>query len=170
MHEILKLGHHIVDLQKLKDRCPHLRNKPNQCYNLNDVQVIHRQDCYEIHNPIESMKWECKNASWAVSLKIEGALSGSLPSKQAATLATTATSMAEDTLSSELSKRWDMDMEFYSSNSDVTVHSKDEQKTIKTVEQTTRISVEWYEVGLLCWEKNLSHPITSTLLWENSCP
>ena len=37
VHEKLKLGDQIVELQKLNDRYPHLRNLPNQSYNLNDV-------------------------------------------------------------------------------------------------------------------------------------
>ena len=40
VHEKLKLGDQIVELQELKDRYPHLRNLPNQSDNLNDVQVI----------------------------------------------------------------------------------------------------------------------------------
>ena len=48
VHDKLKLGDQIVDLQGLKDRYPHLRNLPNQSYNLNEVQVILGQDCYDI--------------------------------------------------------------------------------------------------------------------------
>ena len=40
VHEKLKLDDQIVEVQELKDRYPHLRNLPNQSYNLNDVQVI----------------------------------------------------------------------------------------------------------------------------------
>ena len=36
----LKLGDQIVELQEMEDRYPHLRNLPNQSYNLNEVQVI----------------------------------------------------------------------------------------------------------------------------------
>ena len=39
IHEKLKLGDQIVDLQVLKDCYPHLKNLPNQSYNLNEVQV-----------------------------------------------------------------------------------------------------------------------------------
>ena len=38
VHEKLKLGDQIVELQELKDRYPHLRNSPNQNYNLNEVK------------------------------------------------------------------------------------------------------------------------------------
>ena len=51
IREKLKLGDQIVDLQGLKDGYPHLKKLPNQSYNLNEVQVILGQDCYEIHHP-----------------------------------------------------------------------------------------------------------------------
>ena len=120
VHEKLKLGDQIVELQELKDRYPHLRNLPDQSYNLNDVQVILGQDCYDIHHPFEFKKSEDKAASWAVKLKIGWALSGPLPAKQAATLATTATSIADDKLANQLSKWWDI--ESYASNCEVTGH------------------------------------------------
>ena len=53
VHEKMKLDDQIVELQELKDRCPHLRNLPNQNYNLNEVQLIHGQDYYDIHHPFE---------------------------------------------------------------------------------------------------------------------
>ena len=91
VHEKLKLGDQIVELQELKDRHPHLRNLPNQNYNLNEVQVILVQDCYDIHHPFEFKKSEDKTAPWAVKSIVGWAFSGHLPAKQAATLATTAT-------------------------------------------------------------------------------
>ena len=60
VHEKLRLGDQIVELQELKDRYPHLRNLPNQGYNLNDVQVILGQDCYDIHHPFELKKSKTK--------------------------------------------------------------------------------------------------------------
>ena len=66
VHEKLKLGDQIVELQELNDRYPHLRNLPDQSYNLNDVQVILGQDCYDIHHPFEFKKSEDKVASLAV--------------------------------------------------------------------------------------------------------
>ena len=56
VHEKLKLGDQIVELQELKDRYPHLRNLTDQSYNLNDVQMILGQDCYDIHHPFEFKK------------------------------------------------------------------------------------------------------------------
>ena len=53
VHEKLKLGDQIVELQELKERYPHLRNLPNQSYNLNEVHVILGQDCYDIHQSFE---------------------------------------------------------------------------------------------------------------------
>ena len=147
VHEKLKLGDQIVELQELKDRYPHLRNLPNHSYNLNDVQVILGQDCYDIHHPFEFKKSDDKAAPWAVKSKIGWALSGPLPAKQAATLATTATSISDDKLANQLSKWWDI--ESYASNCDVTGYSQEEQRAIKMFKQTTRFNGERYEVGLL---------------------
>ena len=57
-------------------------------------------------------------------IEIGWALSGTLPAKQAATLATTSTSVSEDKLANQLSK-W-REIESYTSHFDVTGHSKDE--------------------------------------------
>ena len=108
VHEKLKLGDQIEELQELKDRYPHLMNLPNQSYNLSDVQVILGQDCYDIHHPFEFKKSEDKAGPWAVKSNIGWALCGPLPAKQAATLATTATSIADDKLANQLSKGWDI--------------------------------------------------------------
>ena len=124
VHEKLNLGDQTVEVQELKDRYSHLRNLPNQSYNLNDVQVILGQDCYDIHHPFKFKKSEDRAAPWAVKSNIGWALSGPLPAKQAATLATTATSIADDKLANQLSKWWDI--EFYASNCDVTGHSKED--------------------------------------------
>ena len=156
VHEKLKLGDQIVELQELKDRYPHLKNMPSQSYNLNDVQVILGQDCYNIHHPFEFKKSEDKAAPWAVKSKIGWALSGPLSGKQAATRATTATSIADDKLANQLSKWWDI--ESYASNCDVTEHSEEEQRAIKTLEQTTRFNGERYEVGLLWREDEVKLP------------
>ena len=156
VHEKLKLGDQMVDLQELKDRYPHLKNLPNQSYNLNEVQVILGQDCYDIHHPLKFKRSNGKAAQWAVKSKIGWALSGPLPTKQAATFATTATSVSEDKLASQLSKWWDI--ESYASNCDVTGHSKDEQRAIKTLEQTTRFTGERYEVGRLWPEDKVKLP------------
>ena len=84
------------------------------------------------------------------------ALSRPLPAKQAATLATTATSIADDKLANQLSKWWDI--KSYASNCDTTSHSKEEQRAIKTLEQTTRFNGERYEVGLLWREEEVRLP------------
>ena len=156
VHEKLKLDDQVVELQELKDRYPHLRNLPNQSYNLNDVHVILGQDCYDIHHPFEFKKSEDKAAPWAVKLKIGWALSGPLPPKQAATLATTATSIADNKLANQLRKWWDI--ESYSSNCDVTGNSREEQRATKTLEQTTRFNVERSEIGLLWREDEVKLP------------
>ena len=88
--------------------------------------------------------------------KIGFDLSGPLPAEQAVALATTATSVSEDKLANQLSKGWDI--KSYASNCDVTGHWKDEQKSIKTLEQKTRFTGERYEVGLLWREKEVKLP------------
>ena len=82
VHKKLELGDQIVELQELKDCYPHLKNLPNQSYNLNDVQVILGQDCYDIHHPFEFKKSEDKTAPWAVKSKIGWVLNGPLPAKK----------------------------------------------------------------------------------------
>ena len=104
VHTKLKLGDQIVELQELKDSYPHLRNLPNQSYNLNDVQLIPGQNCYDIHHPFELKKSENRAAPWAVKSKIGWALGGPLLAKQEVTLATTATSIADDKLANLLNK------------------------------------------------------------------
>ena len=98
------LGDQMGDLQELKDRYPHLKNLPNQSYNLNEVQVILGQDCDDIHHPLEFKRSDDKAAPWALKSKMGRSLSGPLLAKQAATLATTATSVTEDKLASQLNK------------------------------------------------------------------
>ena len=113
-----------MEIQELKDRYPHLRNLPNQNYSLNETQVILGQDSYDIHHPFEFKKSEDKTAPCAVNSKIGWVLSGPLPAKQAVTLATTATSIADDKVANQLSKWWDIGS--YASNCGVTGHSKDD--------------------------------------------
>ena len=43
VHEKLKLGDQIVELQELKDRYPHLRNLPNQSYQRSRQQLLPQQ-------------------------------------------------------------------------------------------------------------------------------
>ena len=88
--------------------------------------------------------------------KIGWTLSGPLPAKQAATLATTATSIADVKLANQSSKWWHI--ESYASNYNATVHSKEEQRTIKMLEQTTRVNGEKFEVGHLWREDEVKLP------------
>ena len=107
-------------------------------------------------HPFEFKKSEEEAAQCAVKSKIGWNLSGPLPAKLAATLATTATSIADDKLANQLSEWWDI--ESYASNCDVTGHSKEEQRAIKTLEQTTPFNGERYGVGLLWGEDELKLP------------
>ena len=118
--------------------------------------MILGQDCYNIHHPFEFKKSEDKTAPWSVKSKVGRALSGPLPAKQAATLATTATSIVDDKLANQLNKWWDI--ESYASKCDVTGHSKDEQRAIRTLEQTNRFNGEGYEFGLLWREEEVRLP------------
>ena len=140
----------------MKDRYPHLKNLPNQSYNLNEVQVVLGQDCYDIHHPLEFTKSDDKTAPWAVKTKIRWALCCTLPAKRAASFATTATSVSEDKLACQLGKWWDI--ESYASNCDLTGHSKDEHRAIKTLEETTRFTGQIYEFGLLWREDEVTLP------------
>ena len=158
VHEKLKLGDQILDLHGLKDRYPHQKKLPSQSYNLNEVQVILGQDCYDIHSPSKFKKSDEKTAPWAVKLKIGWAISGPLTSKHAATVATTATAASENKEASRLSMCWDI--KSYASNCDVTGHTKDEQSAIKTLEQTTRFTGERYEFGLPWQEEEVKLPKT----------
>ena len=54
-------------------------------------------------------------------------------------------------------RKW-IKIESYASNSNITGHSKCEQETIKTLEQTNRITVESYKVGLLWREAEVKLP------------
>ena len=152
------MSYQILDLQRLKERHLLLEILQNQSYNLNEIQVFLGQDSYDFHYPLEFKKSEDKNAPWAETTKIGWALSGPLPAKQAAT---TATSIIEDKLASQLSKWWDI--EPYAAHRFITGHSKGEQREIKKLEQTTRFTGERYEFGLLCLEEVVKLPNTALL-------
>ena len=66
-------------------------------------------------------------------------------------MSTSAVSVTEDKLASQLSRWWDI--ESYASNCDVTGQSKDERRAIDTLKETTRFNEERYEVGLL-WRED----------------
>ena len=92
VHEKLNLGNKILDLQGLKFRYP--RSLPNQSYDLNDVQEILGRDCDNIHHPLEYKRSDDKTMGNKIENRLD--LSDPLPGKQAATLATTATSAEKD--------------------------------------------------------------------------
>ena len=74
---------------------------PHQTYNLNKVQVILGQDCYAIHHHFEFKKSKDKTAPSTVKSKICWPLNEGLQVKQAATITTTATSIADDKLANQ---------------------------------------------------------------------
>ena len=59
-------------------------------------------------------------------------------------------------MANQLSKWWDI--ESYAPKCDVTGHSKDEQRALKTLEQTTRFNGARYGVGRLCREEEVKLP------------
>ena len=64
--EKLKLGDQVIGLKEVKYRGSHLRNFPNQSYNLIQVQVIFGQDSYDIHNPFQFQKFRRQNFTLAI--------------------------------------------------------------------------------------------------------
>ena len=52
VHEKLKLGHQIVELQELNDRYPHLRNLPNQVDQAELNETKDKQPWYLPHHPV----------------------------------------------------------------------------------------------------------------------
>ena len=86
--------------------------------------MILGHDCYDINHPFDFKKSKYKTAPWKVKSMISRAISGQLPAKPAATLATLATSVADDELADQLSKWWDIDS--YASQCHLTGHSKEE--------------------------------------------
>ena len=105
VHEKLKMGEQIVDLQGLRDRYPHLRNLPNQSYNLNEVQLFLGL-LKTAMTSITRYNSRSQTTKLHHGTKIENRMSlrGLLPAKEVATLATTAASVSEDKLASHLSK------------------------------------------------------------------
>ena len=150
MHEKPKFGDPILELQNLKDQCPHLTKLPNQIYNLNAVQVLLSHDCYDIHHLFEIRKSESKTATLEVNSRIDSAFSGALPAKQAATLAKTEKSIEDEKLANQLNKWWDI--ETYASNYDGTGHSKEDQRAVRTLQHTTQFYGERYEAEVLWLE------------------
>ena len=124
----------------------------SQSCNLNVVQKMLVQDCYDIYNILEFRKSADKTATWAAKLKTGWALSCLLSTKQAASLASTATWIAENRYASQLTKWWDI--ESYDPNCDVTAQSNNEPILVETLEQTTRLIGERYLVGILRREDN----------------
>ena len=162
VHEKLKLWEQIVNLQGLKDRYPHLRNLPSNGHNLNEVLVILGQDCSQIHHPLEFKNSGSNTVTLSMKSKIRLALSCPLPAKQAATLANTATWIA-DKLASQSSKL--RDIESYASHCDVTGHSNEQQRAIKTLQQTTRFTCgRWKILSWTCGWLEIEVKLPNNLL------
>ena len=128
----------------------------SQNCNLNEVEVMLGQDCYNIYHILEFRKSDDKTAPWAVKSKTGWALSCLLSAKQEASLASTATWIEENRSASQLTKWWDI--ESYAPNCDVTAQSNDEPISVETLEQTTRLISERYLIGILRQEDIATSP------------
>ena len=111
---------------------------------------------FDSHHAFEFERSEDKVAPWAVKSKTGWALSSPLSAKQAAALSITAISISDNKFSKQLSK-WCV-IESYASSCVVTVHSKYEERSIKTLGQTMRFNSERYEVRLLWREDEVNLP------------
>ena len=107
-HPKVNAGNRTYNLKKLKETYPHLSVLKDSTVNLTDVKVILGQDCYHLHRAIDYIK--CGNAKpWAVQTKLGWMLSGPLPQRESAKLATENLFAAElDPLAGQMKTRWSM--------------------------------------------------------------
>ena len=107
-HPKVNAGNRTYNLKKLKETYPHLSVLKASTINLEDVKVILGQDCYQLHRAIDYRK--CGNAKpWAVRTKLGWMLSGPLPQRESAKLATENLFAAElDPLASQMKTLWSM--------------------------------------------------------------
>ena len=107
-HPKVNAGNRTYNLKKLKETYPHLSVLKDSTIKLGDVNVILGQDCYHLHRAIDYRK--CGNAKpWAVRTKLGWMLSGPLPQRESAKLATENLFAAElDPLAGQMKTRWRM--------------------------------------------------------------
>ena len=107
-HRNVNAGNRTYNLEKLKETYPHLSVLKDSTINLGDVKVILGQDCYHLHRAIDYRKGG--NAKpWAVRTKLGYMLSGPLPQRESAKLATENLFAAElDPLAGQMKTRWSM--------------------------------------------------------------
>ena len=106
----MNAGNRTYNLKKLKEEYPHLLVLKDSTINFGDVKVILGQDCYHLHRAIDYRK--CGNAKpWAVRTKLGWMLSGPLPQRESAKLATENLFAAElDPLAGQMKTCWSIDL------------------------------------------------------------
>ena len=114
------------------------------------------------------MKSEDKVEPGAVKSNMNWDLSNPLPAEKVSSLATTATSIADNKLSNHL-KKWH-DIKSYAANLIVTVDSKSKPQAIKTLEQTTGFNVKDTKLDFCAERTKWSYRTVSTLQWASSSP
>ena len=149
-HPNIDAGTKIYNYQELKLTYPHLSVLSEETLKLKDVKMILGQNCYHIHRPVEYKS--CTNGEpWAVKTKLGWTLCGPLPQQKAVQMTASCVAASEDDALAEQIKTW-WDIESYASRCDVFGRSKEDEKALQMLEQTTKFDGERYEVGLL-WKR-----------------
>ena len=139
-HPNIDAGTKIHNYQEFKLAYPHLSVLSEETLKLKDVKLILRQHCYHIHRP-EEYKSCTSGESWAVKTKLEWTLCGPLPQQEAVQMtASRVTASEEDVLAEQIKTWWDI--ESYASRCDVSGRSKDDEKALQMLEQTTKFDGE----------------------------
>ena len=160
-HLNIDAGTKIYNYQELELAYPHLSVLSEKKLKLKDVKLILGQNCYHIHRPVEYRT--CTNGEpWAVKTKLGWTLCGPLPQQKAVQMTVSCVTASEDDALAEQIKTW-WDRESYASRCNVFGRSKEDEKALQMLEQTTKFDGERYEVGLI-WKKKTPSCQTITLL------
>ena len=109
------------------------------------------QNCYPIHRP-EEFKSGTNGEPWAVKTKLGWTLCGPPPQQEAVQMTASCVTASEDVALAEQIKTW-WDIESYASRCYVSGRSKEDEKALQMLEQTTTFDGKRYEVRLL-WKRN----------------
>ena len=88
---------------------------------------------------------------WAVKTKLGWSLCGPLLQQEAVQMTASCVTASEDDVLAEQTETW-WDIESYASRCDVSGRSKDNEKALQMLEQTTKFDGERYEVDFL-WKR-----------------
>ena len=150
-HPNTDVGTKIYNYQELKHAYPHLSVLSEETLKLKDVKMILGQNCYHTHRPVEYES--CTNGEpWTVKTKLGRTLCGPLPQQKAVQMTPSCVTASGDDALAEQVKSW-WDIESFASRCDVSGRSKEDEKALQMLEQTTKFDGERYEVGLL-WKRN----------------